>query len=1249
MLNLNATLASAQDDISRHGLVEIKSVGQFNPLPLLSGLRVSDESSKKEIEPVTMIHSTGRLLSAYFDCDNTGDDTNWYINYGWSDVSRVLMEYTRFAIDTAHHPHGLSICELANGNIGITYIDHHPSSDSYLRYKVIDVTGDELDPAVSGIIATWGNVYTSGPTVIKLVDDSYVLAYVLYDTGSTHYHLYYQTSSDFTTWGSANEVADGLDATFQKGNPSLNQEIDTDEIYLWFDRVDQIGPNGEEIKNIYYCVDWAAAVKWSNFDSYGESGEHPVAVQKTSNQMYVVFDKIRNSLTMDTGTADWIGTDDARDMHFDPATNILHVVTGNSGGSGGEFRSVVDIDVTAWEVDATWSTASIPAFDTEFDGDDPGWKRFKGNGKYVIVGGPNILNVLDTQSNAITHYYFRDTGGHSQNVTWDKHTGYADTEDSFCAAVVDANAQRVYCLMANGYIYNLHCQVGWIDLTEAGPTYTFNEMVDYHSTDLLNFIHSDGVVVGAMIGQAEIRVFPSDDFLVVNWWNATYVGATLVVTISTSSLYRFWAQAYYSNYPYHGLWSCALLNGVLYGGIYYYSGQPSAKGACLAHIASSIFEYKVPSYAAVNNYNLNDAVVTEDDKILFASNGYGIALYDPGADYWYLYDNTSVPGLTPNAGENFGVIDYDQATQKIYAGVIRDGAWNGIVTFDRGGALRQSHYSIGTYTVSWSWSTADPFVNQTEDFNASVVVDPDDNGLFAFWVSGTYQSVDTVIMWAKEEGYFDLTSLIKRQSGIKRRDTIDGANELEFTVSNGHLFDFHNLKSLWRTFLKKGRRLTLREGCKIGGVDYWQELGTYIITQAQMSGYKRNSYPTMLIKSQDEIWKWKQISITATPLYDGQYAEDIIVDLITRYTTFEAGDISLPTFDNRRLLYYQQLDTDLWTCVEELARSCGYYVYLTVTNTISARRISISNSVDLAFTNNNMVEEWTPDDSYSDLTNRVVVHGEERGFIEILQEEERVATLRVTHRWNTGKKTYVIWYDERRSRRCKYPRMNPLESVRSLAFRLARKGTETLVDDSAYDAVAEYHDKYCKVIVDTPSLVKAFTAAILALLGSFLIPNGWVKDAIRLAALITALEILASTTNVSYEIFARPVGYARRTCQSDEEAPANNDETLQDEIGGIIVKKEFTDPLCYEAYHCNLVAAYEMMVARMQRRRYKLTRVCDLRLEAGDTITMPHPWSGDTMTLFATDVSRIVNPPKPGESQEAYSSWYDEIEGWVIS
>ncbi|OPY78226.1 MAG: hypothetical protein A4E65_02380 [Syntrophorhabdus sp. PtaU1.Bin153] len=271
--------------------------------------------------------------------------------------------------------------------------------------------------------------------------------------------------------------------------------------------------------------------------------------------------------------------------------------------------------------------------------------------------------------------------------------------------------------------------------------------------------------------------------------------------------------------------------------------------------------------------------------------------------------------------------------------------------------------------------------------------------------------------------------------------------------------------------------------------------------------------------------------------------------------------------------------------------------------------------------------------------------GEEASFIEVLYAEERVASLNGTVSYNTGKEDHVVWYSEDRSRTCKNPRLAVIDTSTSIAFKLEGKITEYLTDTSYLEADATLRDKYCTITVGAPDLTPELLVALSGLAGSFFI-HDWVVSwggghTIRMGSYLTAffifaaLNILAATGNYQYEVWAQPTGRIKRTIQATADDLAHQAEM------GFVVPKKLEDPLCQSVTDCRFVADWQMMTARLQRSRVTFEKIEDLRDEDGDTIRIPHPYTGQTLTVFITSLERSMQIGKDGY-------FLDRIEGWVL-
>ncbi len=229
-------LKTAQDGILHNPIIEILSSQWTNDIPFdgqfLDGI-------SNETDPSVIVHSSGRLCLIYI--------LNGYLHYVYTDTDRT--EFNHVSFTDYNVMKNVSLCELTDGNIGIFYC-YQSSGNYYVRYKIISVTGTQLfDGAIFNQADT---IYLSGPCVITLANDTYMMVYA--KKSGSDYYLYERTSTDFKTgWAESQLSVGALTSTKRIGHPSLFQ-ISTGDIFLWFDYLESVGPNGEELTNIYYSI-----------------------------------------------------------------------------------------------------------------------------------------------------------------------------------------------------------------------------------------------------------------------------------------------------------------------------------------------------------------------------------------------------------------------------------------------------------------------------------------------------------------------------------------------------------------------------------------------------------------------------------------------------------------------------------------------------------------------------------------------------------------------------------------------------------------------------------------------------------------------------------------------------------------------------------------------------------------------------------------------------------------------------------
>lgn len=1263
MLILDPTLAAVQDSASRRPLVEIKSQERVADIPF-NGQRLTAEAFKEFAPSVPIVHSTGRLCLAYsYGPDGTvapGNDSG--IKYVYTDASRSeFFEVTiPLSRSTVSQVIGISICEITGGNIGLVYLVQS-SSMYYLNRRVITVTGAAVSHAE---IASWSSsIFTSAPFVLSKGANDYLLVYA--KQSGSDYFIYKRTSADFATWSlEASLSISGLTSTWRLNSPSL-LVLTSGEIWIWFDAREVLGPNGEELINVYYSistdggVNWAQAVKWTNYATYSEVALHPAPVQKVADEIYGLFTKQVTALHINGSTSGWPPETwcSPDSLQFDPVNRKLYMMNHYNWS----FQGVVRVDVDTWTIDKFWTDQTTPGFLPGFrSGTDhlapP--NKCRGAGQYIIVEERHhsVIALLDGEGNTIKNYCWEDDtqDGLACNISG-MPTAKSSWEIGNCA--IDLTNRRLWVSFKEYNILEHRVIVGYIDMDDAGtgvpPQYAWKNVID---TTLFS-IHQASIFgsLDSTNGGADMLILPAEDLIVMTagFGDSDMPGATLIYRISDGLLWKNYSVAAgFSNYPYHGIHhGCCYYNGKLYGGFRYSATQqPETRGLCEITLATDEIRFYRPDYATLDDYLFRDIVTGSANRLVITSRGYGIVIFDTLGASWSLWNNDNVPGLTTDGSENFWPVVYDAAENFIISGQTEFA--DQVTMFSEYGFMKQAHYSIGTWALgTWSWTTPEKLVDDYLYHELVAVRDPDTpTSMFVFWTSEDYSEGTKSIRWDKDGSTFDLSPYICKDTDIVVNRSIEGdAYELSFAISHGHLFDPYNLASMFSMYVRKGRKLTIRWGERIAGVNYWIDAGTFFVTETSLQ-FERGVYSDLKITAQDERCFWADKHIYATAAYVSSidtdwYPEAVLGDLLQEWAGFTLDRINIPTFEGRILLDYQGIDTTLLEIINRLCNRFGYFFKLSNTNRATAGRISIWAAVNHVYSSKDTLFTYAPEDSYSDFTNKVTVIGTERDFIDVYYPEERVGGLKGTCGWWGFKKDFTIWYSEDKSRQCRYPRLHALEAASSIAFKLAGEITERIErEDTEY--------KYCVVEVKAPNLIPllyigleiyfdavlipdiVITAGFLAQSG-ITIPLGRIVEKI---GLFIVLMVLASVGNYQFDIYAQPMGKVRRSVQGSWEDLEGQSET------GDTIEKTLNDDLCYSSIDCTAVAKQELMIVKAQRKRLRISKVAHLQDEEGDMIQIPHPYSGQPIKFFITNLTRRM---KIAESANSDGYFIDEMEGWL--
>jgi hypothetical protein len=1258
---LDATLAAAQDSIDRRPIVKITSAPVIGDIPFAGIPQAPLPAAPtgytyigyEELHPYAFSLSNGEAVyvSIYGYIDGIDVNHHHEIRLVTTRDGRTafnapvvlnLAEPDSFIYilpnDTIDSQ--IAVVELPNGNLGLTFLTVYGNVlYGHVDFHAAEITleGVQVYPATANL--TTGSVketyteddytcYWSGPSTIQLQSGVYLSVFV-HLVGSD-YKVWKKTSSDFRTWAARTEcVLPLFDLTKQISNVSITQLSDGTVLML-FDYTEAIATTGR-LRNLYYSTstddgaNWAEPVKITAYDNFNTVGMHPIAVQKADGTFTLIFTELQSVLTMDVGTLGWPGSySNGKGLSWDPVNRKLYAIEYTHEGT---IQGVIKIDVDTWTIDDSWTTGSVPAFPVAA-GTKRDTARYDENLIAIVRTGG--VDVLDGEADSITSYQFYDDPGNFQTKNVDNWPSDVSSQPYECQ--IDKSAMRLYLIGFNSHPYTPKLVVGYIDLTDAGPTYEYHEILrDELWSPQLGF-------------PGDWRVIPSIDMVVIT--SARFggtPGCMRIYQLSTGALIKHLQGGGTGEswgYPYWGIASFCYKDGKIYGNFEYTAdyGQQDRRGIVEVDLYTYVCNYFRPSYATQDSYDLYYPIVLASGEILFEGwSGQGVVLWDPATSIWTQYLSSDIPGLPTDTWQ--GGVAFDELTGTIFANADP----GGVAAFNRDGFLYRSKYIEANFTTEWEFSAAQLLTQNWKSYDAVAALGPDGT-MMVFWSNETTRGYRTIV-WDQDSGTFDLSDYIARGQDITFSRSISGKpSSLEFTLTHGHLFDPTNRGSVWQKFLKKPRKLYLSFGEKVSGVDYWVVQGTFLVVETEVKHAPRE-YPTMRVKAEDFRSLWENMNITSTPHYEG-FPEDIISTVLQNLAGVDAGDISLPTFRWRYEVWVQWLDTSVKKMIDQIANRFGYALTISVDGKVRAIKVAGDNPVDHTYSDVDMILGWTPDDSFSDFTNRVVVIGESRDFLEVLYQEEMIKQLMGTVGWWGHKTVLRIYYSEDESRRCRYPRLDIIESVRNFNFKLGGGGESLSATDP--------DERWVEITVEMPDLVGVVVADVAAILAlgveALIYPGGingvpgWLFFAITL--LLGALfYVVGSIAQYQYSLFARPIGHERLSIQSA--LPHGNDLVMQTALGKVVEKK-IEEPLCITAAQCNEYADYELSIIQFQRNRIRFSKIAHLQDDEGDTLQVPQPYSGIAQRIFVTDIVRKMKiPADPESTSDGYFN--DEIEGWVVA
>lgn len=1222
MLTLDTTLQGAQDGQTHHIIARILSSSPSAPIPMTGSVVTGSEG------PVTvsaLSHSSGRLVVVTGQTldDPTPDYMAIYISN--ADRTEFVVSNEAFA-DASGEITKPAIVELADGTIGIFYY-RLLSGNNIARAMIVGLDG-VVDSSVT--VETYGNGhFRSQPYVAPIASGGYFLVGSRFN--GTNYSLFYRTSADFVTWSAETAITAETPGTAALDSPQFAQLSD-DTIRLWYTKVTADDGNDNVTIDVFFVESTDDGATWGTPTNFTNNGTG--VKSKTPHEIvgdtthHLVYAEEVSAIHVNQQNDGWENNyDDVAEnsIHVNEATNKIYLVTQDSGHP----REIIEIDGTTFEVTNQWDYTTVPDINDYYLNNNvfaTDIENCGGGGPYVAFWGQRACTVLNADADTMTVYVFRDNAetGLTRNIVIDSQleTG-TGSYIVYGGCYVDADLHRLYLPVAADNFSKIG--FGYLNLQETGATYTFRDIFIRNNIESLTCI----------------KPFPNDDYVAAFGPRAPGVaeGVLYIYSLSTGASVLETAYSVDTAFPYNGFIDGVILNGKFYGSFLYTSsyGQEEARGLAVVDILTGDISTIRHTWNSEDDAKIRSIELTGDGRIIGAyfdtTTGQGVFIYDPNKGNFTLYNSDTVPGfniVSLPAQANFNSVVFRPSTKEIYYG-----GGQGFSAINEVGAYSRQYYHLGEYAPTFSWGDKSTLIYGNGEYAADILYNNDDN-LMAFWLSRADAQSDSVLKYADASLGYDLTGHLVQDTDLTITRSVEGQPaSLSFTLANGHLFEQSDVLSLLTQYLRKGRIISVEIGEKVSGTDYLQSLGTFRVVSTAMD-YALGKYPEITVSCEDVTALWKQKNLVVTSYYENLLPGEIVAQLVENVGDIAAGSIDIPPLVNGYLADMQWADTTLNDVITEILNRFGYYLRVDVDGNVTAKQISDAAVVDHTYTDKKALLSYAPDDTFSDFVNRVVVEGEEENQIEVLHDEERVGQGSGSVGWWGCTEEHDVYYSTDKQKQVRYPRLVKVETASSIAFQLAGDVSESI----SYE---DPEDKFCTVKITAPNLVPMLAAAI----GTYVVGNE-IGDAVVACSetapvgrkiegvgIILALNILGSIANYRYEVWGRPVGYVRRSIQGSAD-----DLELQQELGTVIeerIKTIYTSTILA----CNQAAAVAMMVKKMQRKRVSLSKVAHMQDEDGDTITVPHPYSGYPVNIYIAKLERKLRIGKKGY-------FIDNIEGWRV-
>lgn len=1230
-LTLDATLLAAQSSATRKPLCSLIAKRAVDDIPLPRNPGFAPDTYG-QVHPSPVVLPSGALAMFYAGRGSAGDYRQIRVIYSdpdrttWGNYIGVTPVGTSYGTVEAVD----AVAMDGAGTVGVVF----ETASSVIRALIVNATG-----VATSNVQVLSGTDVRGCSVVKTPAGGYLLYYA-YKSGS-NYALAMRSSADFITWSAATVLSvGGLTATSEVKD--LRVRVLADDSYLMvFSYQDYIDATGS-IYNIYFSTStdgstWADADPVTDTTLKSRDYSTPDLVQRASGDLFISALEANTYLAIGRSSSGWINNTNGNDVRV--WDNWLDSVSGHYyfiSHDGDQMNAMVRMNIATWTIDKIFHGQNTPTFPSLYV--STGWNqkggRCKGAGSLAPLCAQKIgVLLMDFATDSYRAFNFIDGSGtygpdHAKNVSY---TSYYDGQD-VAGAWVDLVNNRLYVLLIGDSYFDEYFNCGYIDLSEAGPTYSFTELIrlsDVRKVQVTDF-----------------AVYPDDDLLLVWYSSISFGGNLLVFDMSSGAIYKEYTAADYPDFPAAGVNGAVLIGNKIYATACYSPGVYAEEykyWLLEIDLLTDAMVYHYPTFTTDKLFN-NDNSDGESNFGRIYHNAAATELIIDGlpnpvvfnysTNVWEYVDYNADEG-PPTESERWYNIIYDPTTDNYFGS--KDSYDSQTYLLPRSGSANRTVYTEGTLTTVWSFTAPELLINGYKNIQAHLTLTADD-AIWAFW-RDEYVSVAN-LSWGKTGTQLELSPYLTDEVAVTSR--LDGsADELAFRCSHGYLFDPNNRASILNYYLRKGNVAVLQLGDTVSGTNYLANQGSFVIRETALK-YRRGEYPTITVRCEDVRCLWDQHEVRTTQV-TASYPEDAIKNIVKAHTPLTDDDFNLPTFDGRFTFDATWIDTPLLDILNDIANRWNYFLTVDVDGKLSARKIDTTKAVSNAYADTTKLIDYTPDDSYSDMANQIAVTGQGLVDIEVMYAEERIAGRNGTVGWWGCRKDYRIYYSDDKSRRVKYPRLEIIELSASLGFSLLGG-----VDIEITEEDTEH--KYCVVEIKVPNLIPLLIQGIIQFIHACAIGDmvvsvfyGWTIPVGRLlngVAIMIITSVLGSLANYQFDIYGQPLGYVKR-----DYIGTADDTDHQAEIG-MVVRQQHEGFLCYLPADCTAVAEQELTLTMLQRNRVTCSKIAHLQDEVGDIISVPHPYTGATVKLMIAEMTRRYRPATAA-GDDGY--FLDDLETWVVT